>query len=42
MIPERRVASIGAFARALGGNSQSSVGGSLDAVGRASLPRGAA
>jgi len=29
MIPERRVASIAAFARALGGHSQSSVGGSL-------------
>ncbi len=29
MIPERRVASVAAFARALGGHSQSSVGGSL-------------
>ncbi len=29
MIPERRVASVAAFARALGANSQSSVGGSL-------------
>ncbi len=29
MIPERRVASIAAFSRALGGHSQSSIGGSL-------------
>jgi hypothetical protein len=41
MIPERRVASVGAFARALGGRLQPTVGGSLAlSVERPAAPRG--